>query len=458
MSFRSNLLLCVLGVTIAFSFPAAAMTLREAVERAVTTNPRVLEAAANRRSVDHELGEAFGAYMPTLDLDASIGPQFVDQPQSLSTSNNRVWRTNREASLVARHTFFQGFARANEVYRQSARVDGAAARVMERAELIALDTVETFLDVHRHRRILKAARENTRIHQALLQRVRTRYQGGSSTEGELRQAEERVSAAEAVHADVIRELKAAEARFEAVVGVAPRVLEGVGVPRGLPKTQGAAILAGRSNHPALQAGGSDVRAAEASYDKTKSPFFPRIGVEGRAKVGEDQDGTPGINNDFSVRLTMSWNIFNGGIDSQRKLRESEKLTETRMKLDQLRRTVDETVRRSWTDIGANDLRLKALRQQTTAARAVIVNYNREFDAGLRSLLDLLIAQNSAFNAQVQMISSETISVFSRYRLFAATGQLLAKFNVAPPADSARGTEELPWFVGSESLIEPLRKW
>ncbi|MBO6757376.1 MAG: TolC family outer membrane protein [Roseibium sp.] len=458
MNFGKSLVtLAVLSGCLA-SAPASALTLKEAVEQAVSTNPQVLEAAANRRSVDFELKQAYGGYLPKVDLEGAIGPQFVDKPNSLSTGENRTWRNARDASVVVRHTFFDGFARANEVYRQGARIDGAAARVMERAELIGLDAVETYLDVWRHQRILVAANKNLLVHRQLLRLVRTRYAGGSSTEGELRQAEERVSAVEAVRADVLRELGAAKARFESVIGTAPSEIGGARPPKGLPNTQAAAILQARNSHPALAAAASDVDAASAEYGKAGARFLPNIGVEGRATVGEDIDGTPGRNNDFSVRMTMSWNIFNGGIDTNRRFQLGEKVTETKLRLDQLRRTVDEAVRRSWSDIGTNDLRLRALTDQTRAAEAVIVNYNREYEAGLRDLLDLLIAQNAAFSAKVQKISSETIAVFARYRLLASMGGLLASFGVTPPAESVRTTGEQPWFVGSPTLIEPLRKW
>ncbi|MES0880938.1 TolC family outer membrane protein [Roseibium sp. SCP14] len=434
------------------------MSLQEAVSRAVNTNPQVLAAAANRRSVDYEFGQARGAYLPKLDLEASYGAQYVDRPNSLTVTNNREWRNARDATLIARQVFFDGFARANEIYRQSARVDGSAARVMERAELIGLDATETFLDVVRHHRILRAADANIQEHVRLLKVVRTKVQGGSATESELRQAEERVAAVHAVRADVLRELGAAKARFENVIGVAPPALKAPGSPKNVPKSEAIAIATARKNHPSLKAGTADVDAATADYDKTQSLFMPSIGLEGVASVGEDLDGTPGRNNEFAVRMTMSWNLFNGTIDSNRRRQLGEKVTESKMELDQLRRTVDESVRRSWSDITSNDIRLKALKEQTVAADAVIVSYEKEYEAGLRDLLDLLIAQNSAFTSRVQLISSETIAVFSRYRLLASTGDLLASFGVSAPPESQTGTTEIPWFVGSQGLIEPLRKW
>lgn len=447
-----------LSAIVSFSVDASAMTLEEAIARAVTTNPQVLAAAANRRSVDYEYDQAQGAYLPSVDLEASFGAQYIDQPNSLEVTDNREWRNARDATLIARQVFFDGFARANEIYRQSARVDGSAARVMERAELIGLDATEAFLDVFRHHRILRAADANIREHVRLLGIVRTKVQGGSATESELRQAEERVAAVHAVRADVLRELGAANARFESVIGVAPPSLKSPRRPKSLPATQATAIATARNNHPSLRAGSADVDAAAADYDKSQSLFLPNLGVEGLASVGEDLDGTPGRNNEFAVRMTMSWNLFNGTIDTSRRRQLGEKVTESKMQLDHLRRSVDESVRRSWSDIVTNDIRLKALREQTVAADAVIKSYEKEYEAGLRDLLDLLIAQNSAFTSRVQLISSETISVFSRYRLLASTGSLLASAGVSAPPESQAGSAEVPWFVGSRGLIEPLRKW
>ncbi len=60
--------------------PANATTLREAVTTAVTTNPEILESAANRRARDQELRRSQGAFLPKLDLGAELGAERVDRP------------------------------------------------------------------------------------------------------------------------------------------------------------------------------------------------------------------------------------------------------------------------------------------------------------------------------------------------------------------------------------------
>ena len=52
---------------------ASAMSLREAVTEALTSNPEILQAAENREAVEFELRQARSLYLPTLDLEGSVG-------------------------------------------------------------------------------------------------------------------------------------------------------------------------------------------------------------------------------------------------------------------------------------------------------------------------------------------------------------------------------------------------
>ncbi|MBL6431114.1 MAG: TolC family protein [Alphaproteobacteria bacterium] len=274
------------------------MDLSSAVEYAVATNPRILEAAANRRAVDQELEEATGAYLPRLDIEGAIGPQMLERPNASNAANLGVWRLSREVSLFARQTVFDGFARANEVYRQEARIDGAAARVMERAEVIGLEAVETYLDVLRHRRI-STSRPATSAFTANCWRACAH--GSTAAPPPLASCARRKSASparEAVHADILKAVGAADARFQNVIGREPLKLAWAGLPRGLPPSRRPPWRFARTRHPALQAGGADVNAAEAAFDRTRAPHLPRVDLEGRATIGRTSTARRGRTTTF----------------------------------------------------------------------------------------------------------------------------------------------------------------
>src|SRR5690606_4046189 len=85
---KALLLGAVVGLTIGMSNTGAqAMSLQEAIQLVVTTNPTVGEQVKNRRSIDHELRQARGLYLPQIDAQFNAGPEFsenggVDRPDA----------------------------------------------------------------------------------------------------------------------------------------------------------------------------------------------------------------------------------------------------------------------------------------------------------------------------------------------------------------------------------------
>ncbi len=53
--------------------PASAMSLQEAIQKALTTNPQISQAVKNREAVEFELRQARGLYLPSIDLEAGVG-------------------------------------------------------------------------------------------------------------------------------------------------------------------------------------------------------------------------------------------------------------------------------------------------------------------------------------------------------------------------------------------------
>src|SRR3546814_6678646 len=69
--FKAVLLVSALAFPLAVS--AHAMTLQEAVQQAIDTNPEIGIVASNREAVDQELRQARGLYLPQIDVAAGVG-------------------------------------------------------------------------------------------------------------------------------------------------------------------------------------------------------------------------------------------------------------------------------------------------------------------------------------------------------------------------------------------------
>lgn len=119
------------------AFGQAAFSINDALKQAIATHPGVGEAAANRRATESELRQQQSTLLPQVRVEARAGPERFNQQVVPAPLGNDTWRNGRDVSIVGRQLIFDGFTSLNEIWRQSARVNAAAARVHERTELLA---------------------------------------------------------------------------------------------------------------------------------------------------------------------------------------------------------------------------------------------------------------------------------------------------------------------------------
>ena len=140
-------------------------------------------------------------------------------------------------------------------------------------------------------------------------------------------------------------------------------------------------------------------------------------------------GVRGQDNDLQGNVVMSWNILNGGIDKANIQEQVRRVDETRMKLHQVSRDVEEAVRLSWNTYRQQRRRLEELRMQEATIGRLVGSYTQQFEIGERSLLDVLDTQNTRFSSQISVATAETAVKFSQYRILAATGRLLGSLGL-----------------------------
>ena len=429
---------------------AQPFTIYDAIRMAVETNPRVGEASANKRATQAELHQNQGTLLPQVRLEGSWGNLRTSQYDlPVAPLGNRNWQPSSRGSVVLRQLLFDGFKSINEIWRQAARVDAAAARVHEHSELTALDAAEGYIDVVRYMRLVALAQENVRAHRSILTNVQSRFEGGRAGEGDLEQTKERVDAAEAALTEFRRGLADTQAKFRRVIGVSPHNLRTPGRLRGLPTSKDRVLAVALTDNPTIKAAQGDVDAARYAFHSTAGLFVPEVSFEGRATWGDNADGYFGSYDQQSVNLVGTWDIFRGGQDAWKRKEESERYTQATMAHARLQRGAYESVDTAWNGRTITVQRISQLQSQIASDRKVISAYSKEYDLGQRSLIDLLNAENQLFNAQVSLESAKAVAVFADYQLLAAMGKLLDYLRTPHPVDAE------PLVPGSFGLIPPL---
>jgi adhesin transport system outer membrane protein len=438
----------VAGLFLATTVSIAAaepFSINDALKQAVLTNPGVGEASANRRATESELRQTQSTLLPQVRLEARYGPEKFDQSAAVvsgsalpvPTVGAGSWRNGTQASVVVRQVLFDGFASIHDIWRQSARVNAAAFRVRERTELIALDAAEAYVDVVRYLRLIELGQQNVANHERIFSNVSSRFSGGRAGEGDLEQARERVESARATLAEFRRSLEDARAKYRKVVGLEAYNLRFPGPLAGMPSTRDEALAVAVRFNPTIKAAQSDVDAAKHAFRVTDGAFVPNISLEGRAIHADNTYPYLGVtHDDYSGKVVMSWDVFRGGQDVWRRSEMAERHTEATMRHARLQRDALESIDKAWAARTITATRVAALTRELQASRKTIAAFDKEYELGQRSLIDLLNAQNQYFNAAVSLTSSRGVIVFADYQMLAAMGTLLEYLKAPPPVDAA----------------------
>jgi adhesin transport system outer membrane protein len=440
------ILLCIVALTVGAVRPAAAaepFTINDAIVQAVRSHPGVGEAAANRRATESELRQTQSTLLPQVRLESRTGwNRWNQRDAAIPPVGSDSWLPGNSQSVVVRQLLFDGFSSINDIWRQAARVDAAAARVHERTELIALDAISAYIEVTRFTRIVSVSQTNVEEHRKIFANVQARFRGGRAGEGDLEQAQERVASAEAAYHQYRRNLDEARATYRSAVGLEPFNLRFPGRLAQLPRSRDESLAIALTSNPTIKAAKADAEAARYAFRTTDGTLSPTVSLEGRADKNYNSNLVTGHSTNQSGLLVFSWDVFRGGQDSWRRVELSERYIEQTQRLARLQREAYSSVDKAWAARTIATDQIVALQRQVDSDRKVISAYTKEYELGQRSLIDLLNAHNQYFTGLVGLESARGVGVYGDYQLLAFVGKLLAYLKV-PQAVEAAPLEQKP---------------
>ncbi|MGV3480875.1 MAG: TolC family protein [Sphingobium sp.] len=429
LAFPGAFMLSVAGVA-----PAQEIDLKSAIQAALENNPEVNQAAQNKEAIEFERKQAQGLFLPRISVEGSAGIRRLENAtrRALNIADQTLYPL--EANALAEQVVFDSGGRSAELKRQAARTDGAALRVEERSEFVALNVARQYLDYLLQERIVAASDDNVTFHQKLVGDLREGVAKGSISIADQQQAEERFQAAKVRRTEAQEDLANAAISFRTLTGLTLTQASMPASPRPkVPPTLAEAVEQARERNPRVREAMADIDAAYAMVDKAGADLGPTVSLEGRGRIGEDIDGFRGSTNDLQGRVVLRWNLFDGGINRAKKQEMVRRASEARFRMHQLSREAEEDVRRAWNRWTSQEQLFADLQQQSRVADDLLLSYREQFNVGRRSLLDVLDSQNTRYNVQVRAETARFSQMFGLYQVLAATNQLLTAMEVAAPS-------------------------
>ena len=420
----------------------SAETLSGALARAYGANPQLNAQRAQVRAVDETVPQALSGYRPRAQLQTDAGAQFQrerspeertigDGEDESTAQTRRIQRRTtlpRGAELSVEQNLFDGGRTKNSVRQAESQVLAARETLRNAEQNVLLDAATAYMDVLRDQAVLDLQRANVKLLEETLSQARERYTAGQVTRTDIAQAEARLASGRAQVNLAGANLNTSRARYRQIIGAEPRSLaQGAPVSdKLLPRNAVDGVRIALAQHPAIRAALYGVDAAELEVRVVKSALYPAVSLAAGLVPRYDSE----VRNDrlrgASSTLQLTVPIYERGEVYARTRQAKESTSQRRAEAEIARDEVRAALSTAWSVLEAAKAQIDSSQTQIQANEIVLKGVREEAQAGQRTTLEVLNAQQELLNARVSLTTAHRDQVVASYALLLATGRLSAR--------------------------------
>jgi len=404
----------LLGAALLAACPASAETLHEAVLAAQATNPTFAAARARQDALGETVSQAAAAGRLTASADAAAGYDRLNYGKGGTGSFTvalPIWTGGRVSSAV-----------------RAARADVAAGHENVRDSEAALLTsvVGVYAEMLYDQQAVEIAQADITLLERQVAEAKARFKLGTSTRTDVAQLEAQRASAVASLADAKGTLATTSASYCATIGHDPGALQAptqafLELPGTLDQARSRAI----TDNPLLQASLHSADASAARIDVARANRAPSVALGGSygyaGTVGDGRVYGAPLESFASVALHIP--LLTGGLVNSQIRQASAAHRADEFDADaQLRETL-RSVDAAWAMLVGARAQISADALRVDAADLALKGVRAEYSFGLRTTLDILVADESLRAAQLALARDHSAALESEAAVLRATGRL-----------------------------------
>ena len=397
-------------------------TLQYALHKAHTSHPELKAQKYNVDASKYTYQSSKGAWLPTLDLSTSIGPERnVDR---ITTASGRQKGTEDEIYELyqarVRQVLFDGGLRDSLIDQSHEQLSQSRNSYDETREGISFSVISAYVEILRQSKLVILSEDNFNRHRDLYEKVKKRFDLKRETKVSLAQAQSRLLRSENAIIQAKHSLKQAKVAYRQLVGEnPPGTLIDVSLVDFKMEESLFDAFGISESHPALLRAGSQITEARAGIQGAKSRFSPEVALEANAFYDRYASGIDAENEEYNLLLTANWNLFNGFQDKRNYQASISRLYASTNSKDAVQRQIFENVEDAWIEISKLKRNVTILKEQKELAQYTADGYVEQYDKSSRSLFDVLNTQTDAFNSETAYISAlyDEVVAFARLGFF-----------------------------------------
>ncbi len=394
--------------------PLSAENLREAIATAYATNPQLGAARARQEALAESPEQARALGRPTVSADAGAGYDRLGYGRAGSATVSAalpIWTGGRVRSAIR---------------AANADVAAGAEAVRDTEAAILEGVVGAYADLLYNQQAVEVARVGIERLDDQVAEVRARFGLGQATRTDVAQLEAQRATVVANLADAEGALAIAGAAYRAAVGQDAGILSAeIAPPAVLPTDRDDARNAAQAGNPALLQQRHVVDASTARIDQARADRAPSLDFTGTYGRGGRiaYDGVRGYEAAALAGVAFRLPLLTGGLVPSH-IRQAEAINRAgRFEADAALREAVRSADAAWASLVAAQTRLQANIEGLAAADLALKGVRAEYGFGLRTTIDILVADQSYRGAQLAVAAARADMLVAQAALLRATGRL-----------------------------------
>jgi outer membrane protein len=412
--------------------PAEAQSLTDALVLAYRSNPGLLAERAAVRAQDEAVAQALSGWRPTVTVNVNGGWQrYSSTPVAKAGSTPTSTEYPRMGQLTATESLYKGGKTEAQTRVADYNVLAERGRLDLSEETTLLNAALAYINVVEDQALLELNIANEKVLTTQLEATRDRFTVGEVTRTDVSQAEAQLSAAHAAVTAAASQLEVVRANYRNVVGVLPGVLVDPGEPGGLPGTRDEALGLAQRENPNVTTAVYTERSALANVDVQLSGLLPSLSLQSILEKSEEQESKFDDTSVAQVLAVLSLPVYTGGLVEAQVRQAKEQVGQNRLQVEQAQRQAIQDAANAWDTLLSARAQAVSFQDQIKANQVALEGTQQEALAGLRTVLDILNAQQALLTSQVSLVQSRHDAIQAAYNLLNATGRLTARARQLP---------------------------
>lgn len=391
-----------------------------AMNAALAENPSILAGQDRVRSAYEDVFQARAGYKPQVSL-------FADADFYMTDSDPGVRENGFSKSLgvnVSQLLYDGGLthSQVGSAYYQTLSI---RADFYEARSLLLSQVAAAYANVVYTKQALALAENNEAVITKQLEATKLRFEVGELTRTDVSQAQARLADARALVIEAKGLLETARAALsELTVQDVPVDDTLPELPASLPQTLDVFLDDVDERNFAIRTAQWQVNTAEENIDGAESALLPNVTLDGGLQ--QDYDPAPGLVDDQTtaiIGVSASMPLYTGGANRSA-IRQSKLLSGAAANdLETLKRQKAREAIAAWEEYNSSTAEVQARVEQVEASSVAREGVSKELDVGLRTVLDLLDAEQEYLDSQIALIAAKRDRLSASYNILQLMGAL-----------------------------------